>query len=260
MIPPALIPIAKEDHFCFGCHHQVPCFNQCCQNLNQALTPYDVLRLKRHLGLTARMFFDGYAVLSIGPASGLPVASLRFAQGGQGSCPFVSQRGCQVYPDRPSSCRIYPLARALHRSRTDGGIQEHYALIQEPHCRGFEQAQTQTVREWIIRQELEAYHLMNDVLLELIALKNQVRPNGLNAQQQQWAKLAFYDIDTLRAKALAGELPHMEHHHLPVLSGNEDDEVWFTWSMVWIGQVLFGKRIELDIASHIKGTETVKWI
>lgn len=241
-----LLPLALDDTFQFECHPDVPCFNQCCQDLNQALTPYDVLRLKAHLGLSAKQFIERFATVYMGPTTGLPVASLRFAQGGKGACPFVTEKGCSVYPARPSSCRIYPLARALQRSRTDGRLSEHYALLQEPHCRGFGQHRTQTVRQWIASQELAKYHQMNDALLELIALKNQVRPGELDPEQQQLARMAFYDLDGLKEKALAKALPEMDHNHLVPLPDQDNDEGWLVWGMIWIGQVLFGKRLKFE--------------
>jgi uncharacterized protein len=242
MTPPELIPLALDDTFTFGCHPNVPCFNHCCRDLNQALTPYDVLQLKRHMGLSAQEFLDRFAILYMGPATGLPVVSLRFAQAGKGACPFVTDSGCQVYSARPASCRIYPLARALHRSRSDGRISEHYALLQESHCRGFEQVQTQTVRQWIAGQGLKAYHQMNDALLELIALKNQMRPGELSPEHRQLTQMAFYNLDTLKQKASAKALPGMDHDHLPPLPDPDDDDAWLTWSMAWIRQVLFGKE------------------
>ncbi len=250
MNAPELTPLSIEDNLRFGCHKNVPCFNHCCRDLNQALTPYDVLRLKHHLGLSARVFIKQYAALYMGPTTGLPVVALRFAENGRGECPFVTPKGCRVYTARPSSCRIYPLARALHRRRADGRISEHYALLKEPHCRGFEQACTQSVGQWIAGQELESYHRMNDAVLELIALKNQVRPGQLAAEHRQLAKMAFYDLDTLKEKALARALPDMDFDHLAVLPDIEDDEAWLVWSMIWIGQVLFGKKLNLKNVSN----------
>lgn len=245
MTTPELTPLALDDTFRFGCHKNVPCFNQCCQNLNQALTPYDVLRLKQHLNITAQELIRDYATLYMGPTTGLPVVSLRFAEGGKGRCPFVTENGCRVYAARPSSCRIYPLARGLQRSRTDGSIREHYALLKEPHCRGFEQDQNQTVRQWITSQELATYHKINDALLELIALKNQMRPGDLSAAHQQLAQMALYDVDTIKQKAVAKALPDMNHHHLSPLPNPDDDTMWLAWAMAWIGQVLFGKKFAL---------------
>ena len=78
MKEPELIPIGIDDTFGFVCHKEVLCFNHCCRDLNQALTPYDVLRLKNHLKITAQVFLEQYAVVYSGPATGLPVVSLRF--------------------------------------------------------------------------------------------------------------------------------------------------------------------------------------
>ena len=48
MNEPLLIPLDPDDTIGFACHPGVPCFNHCCRDLNQALTPYDVLQLKNH--------------------------------------------------------------------------------------------------------------------------------------------------------------------------------------------------------------------
>lgn len=245
MKEPELTPIGLDDTFSFACHKEVPCFNHCCKDLNQALTPYDLLRLKNHLNISSQAFIEKYAVIYAGPATGLPVASLRFTGSKEKNCPFVTPEGCQVYPARPSSCRIYPLARALQRSRIDGRLTEHYALLKEPHCRGFEQVGSQTVRQWITRQELEIYHQMNDTMMELIALKNQLRPGALSAEHRQMIQMAFYDVDTLKDKAPAGQLPGMDHEHLIPLPDTGNDEAWLRWSMAWLGQRLFGKRLTM---------------
>jgi Fe-S-cluster containining protein len=243
MKEPDLIPIDINATFNFCCHKKVPCFNLCCKDLNQALTPYDVLRLKKHLNMSAQEFLERYALVYSGPATALPVASLRFSNDREKNCPFVTSQGCSVYEARPSSCRIYPLARALQLSRTDGSITEHYAVLHEPHCRGFEQDGCQTVHQWITSQELEIYNKMNDAMMELIALKNQVRPGELSPEHQQMTQMAFYDLDTLKEKALSGELPSMDYDHLLPLPEQDNDEAWLAWSMAWIGQILFGRRI-----------------
>ncbi len=241
---PKITALDQDEAFSFACHPGVPCFNHCCRDLNQALTPYDVLRLKNHLKIGSQEFFRHHAVIYNGESTGLPVASLRFSADALKNCPFVTPEGCQVYAARPSSCRIYPLARALQRSRRDGRLSEHYALIQEPHCKGFLPNQPMTLDQWVASQELEAYHKYNDMLLELIALKNQVRPGPLTSEHQKLTQMAFYDLDTLKARAAAGDLPEMDHDHLKPLPDHQDDEGWLAWSMSWIGQVLFGRKLE----------------
>jgi Fe-S-cluster containining protein len=235
-----LLPLALDDTFQFACHGRVPCFNQCCRDLSQALMPYDVLRLKQNLDIPTVEFLARYADIRIGPATGLPVASLRFSANEQRQCPFAADRGCRVYADRPASCRTYPLVRLLRRSRASGRRVEQFALLKEPHCRGFEQKQTQTVRQWIVSQELEAYHETNDKLMELIALKNQRRPGPLPRELRGLVQMAFYDLERLKALAADGRLEGMDGPGLKPVAALQDDLDWLRWSMGWIKIVLFG--------------------
>lgn len=241
MQTPELLPIETEETFHFACHGKVPCFNRCCRDLNQALTPYDVLCLKTFLKISSREFIQTYAVMFAGPSTGLPVVSLRFGDDKEKRCPFVTPGGCSVYEARPSSCRIYPLARALRRDRSDGRISEHFAVVREPHCRGFEQPGTQTVRQWVADQHLEAYLAMNDALMELIALKNRLRPGPLSTEHEQWARMALYDIERLREKAQADELPGLDGGRLFPLPPGNDDRAWLQWGLRWIKRMLFGE-------------------
>jgi len=243
MQAPELLPIEPEEVFRFACHCKVSCFNHCCRDLNQALSPYDVLSLKNHLNVSSKDFIETYAMVYAGSTTGLPVASLRFANDTDKHCPFVTPQGCSVYPARPSSCRIYPLARALRRNRSDGRIREAYAIIREAHCRGFEEPGTQTVRQWVADQHLDVHLAMNDALIKLIALKNQMRPGPLSPEHLQLTRMAFYDLDAVQSKALRKELPEMNHDHLNPLPDIINDEEWLKWSMRWIGQVLFGKSL-----------------
>ena len=173
---PKLTPLSKQDTFRFECSPNVPCFNECCRDLNQFLTPYDILRLKNHFGLTSGEFLEQYTTQHVGPESGLPVVTLRPKGGHDLICPFVSPGGCTVYDNRPSSCRTYPLVRALSRSRQTGEITEQFMVLQEAHCLGFREHGKQTVRQWIDDQEIAIYNEINDKLMQIISLKNQLMP------------------------------------------------------------------------------------
>ncbi len=50
--------LAPGETFMFRCHPDIGCFNRCCRNLNLFLYPYDVVRLKQALGVTADVFLD----------------------------------------------------------------------------------------------------------------------------------------------------------------------------------------------------------
>jgi uncharacterized protein len=239
MNAPALTVISPDDTFQFACRPAVPCFNHCCRDLNQALTPYDVLRMRTHLGISWEAFIERFAGVHAGPATGLPVVSLRFDATGDRRCPFVAEQGCRVYDARPTSCRLYPLARALRRRPTDGRISVHYALLQEPHCRGFEQAHKQTVRQWIAAQNVEEGLAADDALMGVIALKNSSRPGPLPAGQLQWVQMALYDLERFKFNLAAGNLNAMDG--LAPLPDMEDDAAWLAWGLAWV-QRLFSRR------------------
>lgn len=202
-----LRPMAAEESFQFECAPRVACFNACCRDLVQALTPYDVLRLRRALGLSSGRFLAQFTRRHTGPGSGLPVATLVPADQGRRPCPFVTESGCRVYPDRPASCRIYPLVRSVSRSRETGELAESFYLLREPHCRGFEEPTRQRVDEWVTRQGLCDYNRENDRLLDLIALKNSRHPRPLSSATGDRIFTALYDPDEFRAKLAGGRLP-----------------------------------------------------
>jgi Fe-S-cluster containining protein len=146
-----------------------------------------------------------YTRQHIGPETGLPVVSLRPASNGS-VCPFVTEAGCAVYDDRPASCRTYPLARALSRCRETGRVTEHWAVLREPHCRGFEAERARTVADFVREQEATLYNRYNDQLLEILRLKNQKMPGPLPLRERHIFHLALYDLDAFRDKATASDM------------------------------------------------------
>jgi hypothetical protein len=46
----------------FRCRKGIACWNACCSNIDISLTPYDILRLKRRLGLASAQFLQQYTV------------------------------------------------------------------------------------------------------------------------------------------------------------------------------------------------------
>lgn len=196
-------PLESREVFYFSCGPHVPCFNACCRDLNQFLTPYDVLRLARHLEMDSGKFLEGYTLSHQGPQTGLPVVTLKPVAGDEKKCPFVSADGCRVYENRPASCRMYPLARMLLRCRQSGQIKESYALICEDHCRGFEQKVPMTAERWIADQGLARYNELNDAMMDIVSVKQQYLPGPVAGGLAEKLYLAFYDIDGFR-RAFSG--------------------------------------------------------
>ncbi|QTA89843.1 Putative zinc- or iron-chelating domain-containing protein [Desulfonema magnum] len=229
-----MIPLLPEDTFKFSCSKNVPCFNECCRDLNQFLTPYDILRLKNHLKISSGVFLERYTAQHIGPETGLPVVTFKTDPASGLECPFVTPSGCSVYEDRPSSCRTYPLARLASRSRETGKITEQYVLLKESHCLGFEQEQTWTVREWVKNQDIEIYNEMNDLLMEVISLKNRLHPAPLDIKARHFFHMACYDLDAFRS-----QLDNFNLDADTLEAAKKDDTELLKLGMQWIKKTLF---------------------
>ncbi len=231
----ALLP---DQPFAFACRPGIACFNACCQDLHQVLFPYDILRLKNHLDMESARFLQQYTQQQIGPQTGLPVITLRFGPGR--TCPFVSEAGCTVYPARPASCRAYPLARMSARNRQTGRIEEQYVLLEEDHCLGFGEPETQTVAEWVRSQGLAPYNRMNDRMMEIIALKNQYHPRPLDIREQVLFHVALYDLDTFRQQVFSDDL--FKDHPVDAArleAARADDEALLAIAFDWVKTALF---------------------
>lgn len=234
-----MIPLSLSDNFSFSCSPEIECFNQCCKNLNQYLTPYDILRLKNRLKLPSDIFLRRFTSQHKGPETGLPIISLK-ADVSELKCPFVSQKGCTVYQDRPSSCRAYPLFRLASRSRETGRISDQYFLVQEPHCLGFSRNQNWTVQKWIESQELTVYNKFNDMLLEILSLKKLHLPGPMDIKSELLFHMALYDIDRFRYNIFEKKILNSFKIDSAVIDIiKEDDPELLKIGFRWVKEALF---------------------
>jgi len=153
-----LMELTPGQRFHFRCHPGLPCFTNCCQQTTIYLSPYDILRLRRRLGLKTGEFLARYTRREADPDTSLPLVVLDMP-GEDKRCPFVTEAGCGVYEDRPTTCRYYPVA--LGSMMTPQGLTECFAYIQEEHCQGFGADQEWTVESWRVNQGLEEYDAAN---------------------------------------------------------------------------------------------------
>ena len=229
-----------DDTFQFTCHPGMACFNCCCRDLNQYLTPYDILRLKHRLNLSSQQFLDQFTECHMGPRSGLPVVSLRMLEAEDLNCPFVRPSGCSVYEDRPGSCRTYPLGRMAVRKPQQPGCQEFYVLIQEAHCLGLTQPRQWTVTQWKKDQGLDIYNEMNDLMLDILSLKRGGKKK-LTPQENDLFYMACYDLDRFRDLTFEERLWEAAALSEDRVEGiREDDIALLRFAIEWIKRMLFG--------------------
>ena len=233
-------PVSPSQTFTFSCSRKISCFNECCRDLNQFLAPYDILRLKNRLDLSSTEFLKRYTKEHTGPESGLPIIVLKTDASQSAKCPFVKPDGCSVYEDRPSSCRIYPLMRLKSRSRETAKLSEHFMLLKEEHCQGFQEDTAWTIKTWQDGQGLCIYNEMNDRMLNIISLKNRLMATPLNIDSKRLFYLSLYDLDRFRTHIRRKDLPGMAEIPDEMFTQiTNNDEALLKFAFNWIQQVLF---------------------
>lgn len=240
-LPEHFLPITADKQMAFACHPGVSCFTECCRELDLALTPYDVLRLKHHLQLKSAQFLDRYVIIEWEEGQLFPTYYLTMVDDGRASCVFVEKTGCNVYDDRPGSCRAYPVGRGAAR-QANGDALESLVLVREPHCQGFCESQQQSVANYLHGQGLDQYNRFNDALLPLIQHPS-IQAGSFRPSRQQLDQytLALYDLDQFRLDMVEGRIAlnrPLSPAQLAGIAG--DDEELLLLGIRWLMQEFYG--------------------
>jgi Fe-S-cluster containining protein len=191
------VSVGENDMFSFRCHSGLDCFNLCCRNINLFLYPYDVIRLKNCLKIPSDRFIDEYVDVVLRPSNFFPEVLLRMTDNEEKACPFLTRSGCSVYPDRPDTCRTYPME---HGKFYDAAAKKNRLVhfFRPPDfCQGQYEDKTWTVSTWAADQEAVLYNKMTAQWAELKRLF-QSDPWGREGAEGPRAKMAFmsvYNID-----------------------------------------------------------------
>lgn len=203
--PPGVLPsqrlvqsVAVDASFQFHCHPGISCFMECCRELELALSPYDVIRLKQTLGLSSDEFLERYAIIEFGSDDLYPKVYLAMIDDGRASCPFVDVGGCRVYPDRPGACRTYPVGRGSSLDK-NGANQERFIIVKEDHCLGFAEAHDQTVSQWQNDQQINDYNRFNDLLLPLLPRDQNQAFRRLSSDEAALYVDTLYNLEGFKA-------------------------------------------------------------
>lgn len=150
--------LSNDSPFKFSCSDNLLCFNQCCQDVNIFLTPYDILRLRRSLRISSEEFLAKYTLQFLTKMSQVPVIMLAMDPKTL-RCQLVTDAGCSVYENRPWACRMYPL---------DPGEKEgtYKPIVGKDRCFGFLESASRTVEEWMEVQGLKPYREMDRLFQE----------------------------------------------------------------------------------------------
>ena len=250
--------LGPDDKFTFDCHPGVSCFNLCCRDVNIFLTPYDVLRLKKRLGMKSYEFLEKYTLLPIQKDMQTPIVLLKMNEDEGKTCQFVTDRGCGVYTDRPWPCRMYPLGLAAQRDTEDGWQGERfYFLLREEVCRGFGEAREWTIREYLDRQQVDDYDEWGEGYKELTLHKFFEAGGTLTPDKMHMFYTACYDLDRFREFVFESTmLQRFDIDEDFIEEMRDSDEALLRFAFLWLRFSLFGEqtvRVKGNILEAFKG-------
>jgi hypothetical protein len=227
--------LTLEDEFLFSCHKGLDCFNTCCRNINLYLTPYDIVRMKKRLGMDSLSFLHQYTIPLFMRAIGHPVVILKLNEDDEHTCPFVTPEGCGIYEDRPWSCRSYPLEPVATHHVQD------FTIAQHAKCLGYNKESRITVKQWRESQKVAEHEAMNDLWAK-ITLHEQMNKIGvLDQRQRELFYLASFNIDQFRYSIIHDDLLHSYQALNPDMhtSIQHDDVALMKLAFSWLETALF---------------------
>lgn len=235
------VRLGLDSRFSFKCHSNVKCFTKCCRGINIVLTPYDIIRLKRRLQLSSEAFLAVYTSPQLLEKTDLPVVTMKLMDDDMQSCPFVTDAGCIIYEDRPTTCRYYPLGVASLSHKEGADDDGFYFFVNEPHCLGFEEDKEWTIREWRKDQGVDIHDEINAGWTDLVVRKRSFPPNiKLTEESKKMFFLVSYNIDTFRQFVFESSFLDRYDIDAETLEKIKEDEIaLLEFGLKWLRDVLF---------------------
>lgn len=235
--------LKKDSKFKFRCHPGVSCFNNCCGDVNIFLTPYDIIRLKNHLGISSGDFLSKYTIAPFDRNLKYPVVMLKMEENEKKSCPFVGDEGCTVYEDRPWACRMYPLGLASPGEGNQEVKDDFFFLLEEDVCKGFREDREISVEGWLEDQGINDYNEVGKLFQE-IALHPMIEEGqGLSEKKIDMFFMVCYNIDAFKAFVFESSfLDKFEVDDEAQRRIKNDDVELLKFGFEWLRFALFGER------------------
>lgn len=229
--------LCSNDSFSFSCHKELACFNRCCRDINLFLTPYDILRLKRRLNIPSDEFLRLYTFPIFPEEVGHPVILMKMLPDETKNCPFVSDEGCLIYDDRPSSCRSFPLGPL------DDKTDPEFELIKRDFCLGFSGNKNHTVKKWLNTQNIGFYEEMNSEWKKVTHHENFTSLSLLQGEPRDMFFLGSYNIDVFRHMVFQGNfLNYFDVGKKVIKKMRSDETELLRFAFRWLRHVLFGEN------------------
>ena len=116
------------------------------------------------------------------------------------TCPFLTASGCSVYPDRPDTCRTFPIEQGVRYDGQRGKDTPVYFFKPPDFCRGQDENEEWTLSRWSRNQEADLYHKMT---MRWAGVKRLFQddpwgPEGPEGSKARMAFMATYNVDRFR--------------------------------------------------------------
>ena len=234
--------LGHDDAFRFGCHPGVACFNNCCADVNILLTPLDVLRLARRLGMHTRDFLQRYTLMPITKDLHLPVVMLRMNDEDGKKCHFVGPQGCTLYDDRPWACRMYPVGMALSPAKAGVEPEPLYFLFEDAFCHGREEPTEWTVDRWRHDQGVPEREAIEAGFRDVVGHPWFIGGRQLDPKRMELFHTACYDLDAFREFVFESSfLTRFEVEPEVVETIRTSDEALLAFAFRWLRFALFAE-------------------
>ncbi len=234
--------LSETDRFSFQCHAGLSCFNQCCRNLNLFLYPYDILRLKKNLGLSSDRFIETHTDIVLRPGNHFPDVLLKMADNEEKTCIFLTPHGCSVYPDRPHTCRLYPLEQGIYYDAATNTSRLVHFFRPPEFCQGPRESRNCTLKSWETDQDAAFYNFMTAQWADVMRLfqHDPWKGEGPGGRLGKMAFMAAYNMDAFRDFVLKSSF--LQRYSIPPdlrLKIKTDDLALLKLGMAWIKLFLF---------------------
>ena len=228
------VRLDAEHQFNFQCSPGISCFTQCCRDVTIALTPYDVVRLKKAAGLSSEEFLDRYTITLTKENKLIPLVVLKMNEEDK-KCPFVSEKGCTVYEDRPWACRMFPLDM-----NDDGSFR---IIADQSKCLGLKDPQVWQIGEWLVDQGVPIYDQMNILFSQVTGPLKAGEPDIDNPQIHKMTFMALYNLDRFRDFVFQSSFLQRFHvDSTTVEKIRRSDVELMKFAFDWIKFGLFGQK------------------
>jgi hypothetical protein len=236
-IPQDASRLGPDDRFTFRCDPTVDCFGKCCHDVSIALTPYDVLRMKKARGTNSSDFLDRHTSVAYSTETNVPVVFLKMDDETK-QCSLLGAKGCEVYAHRPWACRMYPLGMAEPADPRQSA-QRFYFVVKEELCHGHGKDGECALREFMQNQGVEPYDVAQHSFRKLLAVAAQ-RKQPLSSDQCAMYYMALYDADRFRRFVFETRFLEMfDIDESVVEEVRTDDEELLELAIKWLAFSLF---------------------